>query len=182
MIIGTDLDGVLCNLHATIYERVVEQHPDCPMPNDWTTYPFQVGGYVPEGWVDELFIDPAFWLSPEPFDEAWEWLYDNWFDMNEIHIITARKKYGEAVRLTQRWLQSHDLIHNSVHFVEDRFDKIDLIKELGCEFFIEDDPLAARQISDVVETYLIDRPYNRQVSIGKAKRIKTIKDIDALRR
>ena len=155
MNIGFDLDGVLYDWHDVIYTYCVDRE-----------------GYVGSAsqfWEDyrEFPVDKKlnfektsiFFSKKIPSKVVIDFLNEISKD-NTLFYITARK---EDVRLTtEMYLEKYNFPNNGNLFFTD--DKATHVKLLDIDIFVDGFPAHIDSIGNSAETYLVERPWNKDVS------------------
>lgn len=178
VLIGLDLDGVVCDLGPVVASRISERFGVASHPDTWRTYDLRllrIG--VPElpfqTFLDELFGDPTLYdRAPAAGGAAWgvrRLQETGWRTVG----ITARPPHLAGV--TRRWLARHGIVLDEVHHTAVG-GKSEVAAGLGVLVTIEDNPHEAEQLADVCESWLLDRPYNRDYAVARARRLRSWDD------
>ena len=173
MLLGLDLDGVVCDLGPCVAARIAARFGVSTHPATWRTYDLRhlrLG--VPEAsfaaFLDETFADPDLYDIAGPHDGAGlahACLLDaGW----RLVGITARPDHLAAV--TRRWLARHRLPLEAVHHTR-LGGKAEVARDLGVVATIEDNPHEADLLVQVCDSWLLDRPYNRDYPLARARRL-----------
>lgn len=173
MLIGLDLDGVVCDLGPGVAERIADRFGVASHPGTWRTYDLRrlrLG--VPEdrfhAFLDELFADPALYAGA-PAAEGAVWGVHRLREAGwRVVGITARPEPLAGV--TAAWLAHHGLPIDEVHHTAVGA-KSAVAAHLGVTVTVEDNPIEADQLADVCESWLLDRPYNREYVLQRARRL-----------
>lgn len=135
---------------------------------------------IPSSWYFDRDIVTKFKLMEEteelnPFYLSLEPLISPESIPFEPHCYITSRPIQSAV--TEEWLDLHGFPHRPVHTVELGKSKVDVIKEAGCDIFVDD------RFDNFVEInkagiccYLFDAPHNRRYDVGY-KRIKSLKEL-----
>lgn len=178
MLIGLDLDGVVCDLGPVVAARISDRFGVSSHPDTWRTYDLRllrIG--VPQApfqsFLDELFGDPTLYEGA-PVAEGAAWgvkrlQQTGWRTVG----ITARPRHLTSV--TRRWLARHGILLDDVHHTTVG-GKSAVAEELGVLVTIEDNPHEAEALAGVCESWLIDRPYNRDYTLARARRLRSWDD------
>jgi uncharacterized HAD superfamily protein len=178
MLIGLDLDGVVCDLGPGVASRITQRFGVASHPDTWRTYDLRllrIG--VPEApfqaFIEELFADPSLYESA-PVAEGAAWgvsrlLHTGW----RVVGITARP--ARLAGVTKAWLARHGLGLEAVYHTEVGA-KSEVAARLGALVTVEDNPHEADQLADVCQSWLLDRPYNREYPLAKARRLQSWDD------
>jgi uncharacterized HAD superfamily protein len=165
-VVGVDCDGVLASdrLLWQVLRKRYPQHIPARYEDlrgyDWPRV-------TPE--TTELCLrlsaDPAFAgrLAPIPYmAAALRALSEAGYS---VHVITARPECVHHA--THRWLVRHGVAGyvDQIHCVEHPLDKVALACTLACVAFVEDNHATAEALGATgVRSYLLDAPYNRQLT------------------
>ena len=179
VLIGLDLDGVLCDLGPDVAVRIADRFGVTTHPATWRTYDLRrlrLG--VPEerfsAFLDELFDDPRLYESAGCLQGAVHGvgrLRDaGWRAVG----ITARPPHLAGV--TRSWLESKGLRLDAVHHTAVGT-KHRLAQRLGAAAAVEDNPAEAELLAEVCDSWLLDRPYNRDHQLVAARRAASWDDL-----
>ncbi len=173
MLMGLDLDGVVCDLGPGVARRIAERFGVASHPDTWRTYDLRLLRLgVPEipfrAFLDELFTDPSLYATA-PLAEGATWGVRHlraagW----RLVGITARPAHLAPV--TRAWLESHHIHLDDVHHTPVGT-KAEVARQVGALVTIEDNPHEAEQLADVCESWLLDRPYNAEYRLSRARRL-----------
>lgn len=174
-----DCDDVLANLRDPLQDLVSEHLGKKVSWEDWNQY--QIGkiydfdfSHICQMIVERDILQK---LQPEPHaKELISWYKDQGC---ETIVLTARGYHPNGYFVTKQWLKDHDLEIDHVMCINITEQKRDHIKNIvQVEDYIEDNHSHAEQasgLSNVQRVYLMDRPWNQEISLGQ--RVKTLKDI-----
>ena len=173
MLLALDLDGVLCDLGPSVASRISERFGVSSHPDTWRTYDLRrlrLG--VPEAsfsaFIDETFADPELYhRAPvaEGAANALLQLIDAGWDL--VGITARAQHLGPA---TAAWFARHRLPVETVHHCQVGA-KSAVAYDLGAAAAIEDNPLEAELLADVCQSWLLDRPYNRDHLTVRSRRL-----------
>jgi len=173
MLCGLDLDGVLCDLGPSVAARIAEQFGVASHPSTWRSYDLRLLRLgVPEdrfsAFLDETFADPGLYaVAPvcEGVAAALTGLRRAGWDL--VGITARPPQLADA---TLAWLRRHGLPLTEVHHTPVG-SKAGVARRLGVSVAIEDNPAEAELLAGVCESWLLDRPYNRDVALTAARRL-----------
>ena len=176
--IALDLDGVLCDLGPGVAARIAERFGVASPPSTWRTYDLrllQLG--VPErslvAFLDEVFDDPELYDRATLHDGAGFGVHQLVEAGWTLVGITARPAHLASV--TRAWLSRHGLDLDGVHHTRVGT-KAAVARRLGAVAAIEDNPVEAELLGAVCESWLLDRPYNREIPLRHARRLRSWDD------
>lgn len=178
MVIALDLDGVLCDLGPSVASRIADRFGVATHPSTWRTYDLRLLRLgVPErslaAFLDEVFDDPALYDEGALHDGATygvrQLLDAGW----RLVGITARPSHLADV--TRAWLAHHRLELESVHHTRVGH-KAAVARRVGAVAAIEDNPVEAELLGAVCQSWLLDRPYNRDYPLHRARRLQSWDD------
>lgn len=179
MLIGLDLDGVLCDLGPNVAARIAERFGVSSHPDTWRTYDLRLLRLgVPQdrlhAFLDEIFVDPTLYETAAPAPGAQ-------FGVSRLRSagwrlvgITARPPRLAAV--TSAWLFTHGMSLDEIHHTE-MGKKAEVARRLGVDATVEDNPHEAELLAAVCESWLLDRPYNRDYALAGARRLSSWDDV-----
>jgi uncharacterized HAD superfamily protein len=173
VLIGLDLDGVLCDIGPALAARISERFNVSTHPSAWRTYDLRrlrLG--LPERryqlFLDEVFDDPTLYESAAAVSGAASGLAQLQSAGWRMVGITARPSHLAAI--TSRWLAAQGLSLEAVHHAVVH-EKSTVARDLGVTVTVEDNPVEAELLGVVCQSWLFDRPYNRDQQLVMAKRI-----------
>lgn len=178
MLIGLDLDGVVCDLGPGVAARIVDRFGVASHPDTWRTYDLRLLRLgVPEApfqsFLEELFVDQSLYDSA-PVAEGAAWGLARLRDTGWGLVgITARPQHLSEVTLS--WLDRHGLHLDAVHHTEVGT-KAEVAARLGATVTVEDNPHEAESLARVCQSWLLDRPYNRDYPLTLARRLRSWDD------
>lgn len=89
---------------------------------------------------------------------------------HELHIVTARSKEMEDITL--KWIEDNNVPRLPLHSLGSYY-KVDVAKELKCDYFIEDNPENSKQLAEAgIHVILIDNNYNKNLNGYNITRVK----------
>ena len=173
MLLGLDLDGVLCDIGPSVSQRIADRFGVASHPSTWRSYDLRrlrLG--VPEAhfneFLDSTFADPDLYhRAPlvEGVAEALATLVDAGWDL--VGITARAPHLAEA---TTGWLAHHGLPVAAVHHAP-LLGKAAVAEELRVLSVVEDNPEEAELLGEVCEAWLFDRPYNRDHVPVRSRRL-----------
>ncbi len=173
MLVGLDLDGVLCDLAPGVAARITERFGVTTHPATWRSYDLRhlrLG--LPHdrfcAFLDEMFADPTIYAAAPPTRGAVEGLGHLRRAGWDLVGITARPPH--LVEPTERWLAEHGLALDAVHHTVIG-GKAAVARRLGVDVAVEDNPVEAELLGEVCRSYLLDHPYNRDAFVRRACRL-----------
>ena len=178
MVIALDLDGVLCDLGPGVAARIADRFGVASHPSTWRTYDLrllQLG--VPEhslaAFLDGVFDDPELYERAALHDGAGFGVHQLVDAGWTLVGITARPAHLASV--TRAWLSRHGLDLHGVHHTRVGT-KAEVARRLNVVAAIEDNPVEAELLGSVCESWLLDRPYNREFPLHRARRLQSWDD------
>ena len=178
MLLGLDLDGVVCDLGPGVAARIAKRFGVSSHPDTWRTYDLRLLRLgVPEApfqaFIEDLFADPALYEGA-PVAEGAAWGVTRlraagW----RLVGITARPAHLAGV--TRRWLRRHGVPIEEVHHTAVGT-KARVAADLGVLATVEDNPHEADELAAVCQSWLLDRPYNREYRLERARRLSSWDD------
>jgi uncharacterized HAD superfamily protein len=178
MLIGLDLDGVVCDLGPGVAGRIVERFGVASHPDTWRTYDLRLLRLgVPEAsfhaFLDELFADASLY-DEAPLATGADWGVARLCEVGwRVVGITARPPHLTDV--TRAWLARHGLGIEAVHHTPVG-GKSAVAARLGVAVTVEDNPHEADELAAVCDSWLLDRPYNRDYRLARARRLRSWED------
>jgi uncharacterized HAD superfamily protein len=178
MLMGLDLDGVVCDLGPGVATRIAERFGVASHPDTWRTYDLRLLRLgVPEApfqaFLDELFTDPSLYASaPVAEGAAWGVLRlrsAGW------HLVGITARPLHLADVTRGWLSEHGIVLDEVHHTPVGT-KSEVARRVGAHVTIEDNPHEADQLAEVCESWLLDRPYNAEYPLARARRLRSWDD------
>ena len=177
-VIGIDCDGVLAS-DRLLWQVLRKRYP-AAIPARYE----DLSGYDWPRVTDDtaelclrLSADPAFAGRLAPMPQMAEALRVLHLAGYRLHIVTARPL---AVRsATRRWLARHGVSSyvRSIECVDRPQDKLAVVRELGCDAFVEDNHTTAEALGQAgVRSYLLDAPYN-QLPARHSRRVRDWREL-----
>ena len=169
MVIGVDIDGVLCNLNRYTWKYFKKFLKEKKIPfkfNKSKVKFYQQFNVTPE-------IEDEFW-ERYAFDYAKKVRMSNHasFYMNKLHkaghkliIITSRtfsyleNEKGEKMReAVKKWLAKNKIYYDKIYFC---YDKAKVIREEKVDVMLEDSPENIENLSKIVPVIIFKNPANK---------------------
>jgi len=172
-LLGLDLDGVLCDIGPAVAARIAERFGVSSHPATWRTYDLRLLPLgLPEArfhaFLEETFADAELYRSAPVADGAAAAVASLVDAGWRLVGITARAPHLAAA--TASWLVAHGLPLDEVHHTVVG-GKAELGRAIGVEATIEDNPVEAELLARVCQSWLLDRPYNRDHPLLRARRL-----------
>ena len=173
MLIGLDLDGVVCDLGACVAARITARFGVATHPATWRTYdirrlPLGLPHDCFQSFLDDTFADPGLYesapVAPGAASGVAHLVDAGW----EVVGITARPAH--LAEVTTRWLAAGgvplaSVVHTPVGT------KSAVAAALGTDVTVEDNPHEAELLAEVCRSWLFDQPYNRDYPLTRARRL-----------
>jgi uncharacterized HAD superfamily protein len=179
VLVGLDLDGVLCDLGPGVAARIAERFGVTTHPATWRSYDLRnlrLG--LPHdrfcAFLDELFADATLYAAAPAACGAVEGLAHLRRAGWDVVGITARPSHLSDA--TTRWLLEQGLELDAVHHTA-MGAKSAVARRLGVDVAVEDNPTEAELLGQVCQSYLLDHPYNRDVALRRAWRLSSWDDL-----
>ncbi|MEN3314482.1 MAG: 5 nucleotidase, deoxy (Pyrimidine), cytosolic type protein [Acidimicrobiaceae bacterium] len=179
VVIGLDLDGVLCDLGPGVSARIADRFGLATHPATWRSYDLrrlELG--VPEdhfgAFLDEIFAEAALYAEAPPTRGAVAGVARLRAAGHGVVGITARPAH--LAEVTARWLSATGLVLDAVHHTQVGA-KAAVATQLGVDATVEDNPAEAELLAGVCTSFLLDHPYNRDVVLVRARRIQSWDDL-----
>ena len=172
---GIDLDGVIGNVSHSIINYINGMYDKTFTEKDITEYHiYNWFLEMDDRQVSVMFKNPGFYLNMPPLDKAIDSINklkdDDWW----IDIVTARD-WG-CLKVTMDWLKDEEVKFDRISFV-DSDKKLEYAGIENFDFFVEDKPSTAKQLTKVVPlVYLVDAPYNKKLNNGVI-RVKNLEEM-----
>lgn len=169
--VGVDIDDVLFPWYDLAHEASVAAGiTNGITPSSWA--PFEDYGCTDQEWFDVLSDAlHSGMYEKEPIPGAIEAVRRIHDAGHRVHLVTARGllAHGLAIKAaTIAWIEAHDVPHDALHFTGQKSDVV-------VDVFVDDRPQHAFELEACgIKTYLIDRPYNRDVT--HPRRIKHVSE------
>ena len=178
MLIGLDVDGVLCELGPRLASRIADRFGVATHPATWRTYDLRLLRLgLPErrfeAFLDEVFTDPTLYQGAPAVEGAVAGVAQLREAGWRVVAITARPDILAGV--TAAWLAAHGVaVEATYHTLVGS--KAQVASRLGVHVTIEDNPDEAELLGQVCESWLLDRPYNRDCTLVRAHRLSSWDD------
>jgi len=173
VVIGLDLDGVLCDLGPGVSARIADRFGLATHPATWRSYDLrrlELG--LPEdrfgAFLDEIFAEAALYGEAPATRGAVAGVAQLRAAGHGVVGITARPP--QLADITVRWLAATGLVLDAVHHTQVGA-KAEVAAALGVDATVEDNPAEAELLAAVCRSYLLDHPYNRDAVLVRAQRI-----------
>jgi len=173
VLIGLDLDGVLCDLGPGVSARIAERFGLATHPATWRSYDLrrlELG--LPEdhfgAFLDEIFGEAALYAEAPPTRGAIAGVTQLRAAGHGVVGITARPAH--LAEVTTLWLSAAGLVLDGVHHTQVG-SKAVVAAHLGVDATVEDNPAEAELLAGVCQSFLLDHPYNRDAVLARAERI-----------
>lgn len=173
MLLGLDLDGVLCDIGPPVAARIHERFGVASHPSTWRSYDLRLLRLgLPEArfhaFLDEIFADPDLYAAA-PVAEGAVAALTTLVDAGwRLVGITARPPQLAAA--TEEWLDRNRLRLDGVHHTSVGV-KAAVAARLGVDAMVEDNPAEAELLAEVCQSWLLDRSYNRDHLLLRARRL-----------
>ncbi len=173
VLLALDLDGVLCDIGPSVAARLAGRFGVASHPSTWRSYDLrllQLG--LPEApfhaFLDETFADPHLYTEAPLVAGAAVGVAALRAAGWRLVGITARAPH--LAEATTSWLARHHLGLESVHHTRVGA-KADTARRLGVDASVEDNPAEAESLARVCQSWLLDRPYNREYPLQHCRRV-----------
>ena len=178
MKIGINLDSVLANLEEEFAIRF-DQAESSMIVDRWDrSFIEDSMTDVNKRLISSVLDDDLFWANAIPNDDAWNML-NKWFmSTHDIFIICTRS--ARHFDISEWWLGRWHLYYNNLICGAIRGNKNTYIDMFNLDFFVEDDPVEAKQLSKSIPTFLLDRAGTDGYDCGSAVRVSNCYDIDKI--
>jgi hypothetical protein len=183
--VGFDIDDVLFPWYARAHEACVEAGiTNGVTPVSWR--PYEEYGCTKEDWLEALDVVTLkgnLYLKHGPDEDALRALRSLLFDGHEIHLITARGFIGHSRLIsghTVRWLEQYAVPYKTLSFTRQKGLRA---KQLGLNFFLDDNGDNFRDVARVLRpdlstgeyrSFLLDRPWNQDVATFPQERVSSV--------
>lgn len=178
MLLALDLDGVLCDLGPGVARRIAARFGVHSHPATWRAYDLRLLRLgVPEArfsaFLEETFADPRLYLEAPLVEGAARGLATLLGAGWDLVGVTARAPH--LAPCTREWLAARGLPLAGVHHCP-LGGKSAVAAELGVLASIEDNPVEAELLGGVCDSWLLDRPYNRDQPLVACRRVMSWED------
>ena len=178
VLLALDLDGVLCDIGPSVAARLAGRFGVASHPSTWRSYDLrllQLG--LPEApfhaFLDETFADPSLYADAPVVAGAADGVAALRSSGWRLVGITARAPHLAAA--TTEWLARHRLPVEAVHHAAVGT-KAATAAHLGVAASVEDNPAEAELLAGVCQSWLLDRPYNREYPLQLCRRLSSWDD------
>jgi len=171
--IGFDLDGVLYDWHTSVLEYLKEigKIPeDLSFEELWHTY---WNEHINNTQLEDNILGLELLYGNMPMDERTIEILEELREDYEYYFITHRWKNMEQV--TRGWLDRYGLLKEDNLFMN--ADKPLVARELGLSVFVEDRVKNVESLENVLLTFVVDKPWNRDFKFKRAIRINHVSEI-----
>lgn len=169
--VGSDIDGVICNINQSLIRTLIEEKIDCDFPDDWTL-------------VDSMkpFAPPDFWERCRNHKEFWMGMETIEHPLFSPELYCTSRGFADALEITRQWMMEKKIPLASVYCIGNskgnRANKVPLLRANNIDVFVEDDPEQWAEINrGGILCVLIDRPWNKNIDAG-AFRIGSFSEIE----
>lgn len=177
MRIGINLDSVLANLEEE-FAFHFDEVTNCPVIERWDRSYLMSMTSLNQRVLDFVLDDDLFWANAIPNDDAWN-MINKWFmSTHDIFIISTRSV--RQFSISEWWLDRWKVYYNNLICGAVRGNKNTYIDMFNLDFFVEDDPLEAKKLSETIPTFLLDRSSTRSYDCGDAVRVSDCYDVDRM--
>jgi hypothetical protein len=176
--VGFDIDDVLFPWYLRAHEACVEAGiTNGVEPTSWR--PYEEYGCTKQDWLEALDVVTLkgnLYIKHGPDEDALRALRSLYFDGHEVHLITARGFIGHSRLISQhtvRWLEIHAVPYKTLSFTRAKGARAE---QLELDFFLDDnvDNFMDVYAHGISQSYLLDRPWNRDDVRGSFARVKTV--------
>lgn len=172
-----DIDGTLTDPYFFI-----------PYLNKLTGKKLSIDEYTSIDWNDTY--GPEYQEIYNDFDKKYSHIYteakivdnakkviDNLVENGDkIYFVTARCESIEEI--TKEWINSVGLDESKVYSLSGTAKKVEMAKELNCDYFIEDDPNNAKNLTNAgIKVILMNTNYNQNLESDYLKRVDSWEDV-----
>jgi len=162
VIFGFDIDGVLYPWHIIAWKWWKERTGNSTTSfHEFWKYP---GGWVAENEGTQLVLDmvahkPNYTsapISPYVHQAVWD-IAENYAD--KIYYITGRPTHIKDA--TRQYLLDNKMPQaKNLYFSDENGGKLEIIKSLGCDYYVEDRPKYLEILPQITTVFAIICPYN----------------------
>lgn len=185
MIIGLDLDEVLCDLATHMCGHIKDEYDNDHNHNIFGSYDFYANDYVKDPYVNNKIADNLVtqvndvnWINESlPIPGVPKAVQTLKLIGHEVHILTARAQGEEAH--TQRWLLEHQIPVDSVTHIGYGSCKGVVAKEMGLDVFVDDHTYNIDNVLEHTDAdiYLVNRPWNLDYTNDRVTRINHVSNL-----
>lgn len=150
-----DLDGVVADIVGSINKELTVRGL-----SDFD-YAHWLVGVFEDDLTREIFGSRVFWRNLKPFVDSWYTVNDWWSCGHDVFFVTAR--YSDAaIRWARPWLDMWNVQYSDVFFCE-MGDKSAMVKRLGADVMVDDNPYEVRALREAgVDALLMRAWYNSE--------------------
>jgi uncharacterized HAD superfamily protein len=188
-VVGIDLDGVLCDFNTRMVSFVNAVAGTIHRPSDVTRYDYTECLGVTEEQVIQAFEEyvdgvPNFWKHIAATSSKNILSAAQISRETNLYAITKRREtcndarsvWETTIGQSRYWLEAYNIHVAGVVRVDYSKDKLNAIKILQCEYFLDDHPdTFVSCYNEGINIYLMDAPYNRHVDAGN-RRISSVEE------
>ena len=172
--VGVDLDGVVADIVTQLVRFSRSKYDLQLMPSEFRSENIETCTPIRAHQLRTLFREPSFFQSMRAVQGARQLLVQLDEAGYKVHIVTDRFWYPEIHDDTREWLSNRMIRVASVVFAA-KTEKQAVARNLGLEWFIEDQRSNANLLSEVCRVLLIDKPYNQGALEPNVLRVKSLK-------
>jgi 5'(3')-deoxyribonucleotidase len=172
--VGVDLDGVVADIVTQLVRFSRLKYDLRLVPSDFRSENIETCTPIRAHQLQTLFREPRFFQSMRAVQGARQLLVQLGESGYRVHIVTDRFWYPEIHEHTREWLSNRMIPVASVVFAT-KTEKQAVARDLGLEWFIEDQRSNANLLSEVCRVLLIDKPYNQGALEPNVLRVKGLK-------
>jgi uncharacterized HAD superfamily protein len=178
VLLALDLDGVLCDIGPSVAARLSARFGVATHPSAWRSYDLRLLELgLPQApfhsFLDETFADPALYAQAPVVPGAAAGVAALRSVGWRLVAVTARAPH--LAEATTEWLARHRLPVESVHHTPVGT-KAAAAARLGVVASVEDNPAEAELLAAVCQSWLLDRPYNREYPLQQCRRLSSWDD------
>ena len=153
MNVALDCDGVLSNFSQALIEKANEMGLGEFFPKSWMDIDsWDFSPKFSEVWK-VIEKDEGFWLGIEPFKDT-----HGKVDFTPIAYVTARPVPSSTTRF---WLRANGFPDAPVHTVHPNASKLDILRDIGVDLFVDDKPETVEELNDNgLLCLMFSRPHN----------------------
>lgn len=173
-IIGVDIDGVISDIAGHLVQYAKSMYGCMITVEGITSENVETCSDLSADDVRGIFSTPLFFQSipalPTAKDALNQLVRTGW----KVVLMTDRFWYPEIQEDTLSWLKENNIPFHSILYVN-KTEKAVWSGKMGIKYFIEDQLSNANLLSEVCnDVFLIDRPYNKGVTLPGVCRVSDI--------
>ena len=156
-----DIDGVICDIHSEIKNRV-RSDLGIELPENYSDWNDLDEMGISNKWIYRtLFRDEWFWARAAPYEDNINRL-NRWSkDGHEVHLVTGRDK-DLCGMVTTAWLKRNHVDFHTLAFAP-VMHKLVYLKENAIPVIIEDRFFEANRCASFgIRAYVVKRPWNEE--------------------